>query len=63
VPTLRRREIADTLFTVNLFESIVPYSLTLTKLACYSSTRMHEPRVLDPKSKSETIVNYHRKLN
>ena len=62
---VKRREKADTLFTLNLFESIVPYSLTLTKIACYlgdSSTRMQEPRVLDPKSKSETNVNYYGKL-
>jgi hypothetical protein len=55
-PKLGEGKIAHTLFTVNFFESIVPYSLTLNKISFYLgdfSTSMQEPRVLDQKSKSE----------
>ena len=34
-PKLGQGEIAHTLFTLNFFEIIVPYTLTLNKIACY----------------------------
>jgi hypothetical protein len=34
-PKLEEGKIAHTLFTLNFFESVVPYSLTLNKIAFY----------------------------